>query len=225
MPHQRPLAVPAAPVSLAVPIPAAHSVPAAADFAAIARAIAPTPPEAPPAALAAVHHHSLERITSERTEAVFERETIRTVLPQPAAERPAPTAPSRAPALAAQPVPVAAPVRAQAPSPSAMAAPSWPEPPPLAAPQAAAPIGRLRAEPEEVRPPSLPRALTSGLPSAARQRPRESEQPASVEVVLDGAAIGRWMDQRLARAASRPTSGVTGFDPRLSPVWTTAPVN
>lgn len=39
------------------------------------------------------------------------------------------------------------------------------------------------------------------------------------DVFLDGARIGRWMSDRLARDIDRPQSSVTGFDPRLSSAW------
>jgi hypothetical protein len=38
-------------------------------------------------------------------------------------------------------------------------------------------------------------------------------------VFLDGARVGRWMSDRLARDVDRPQSGMTGFDPRLGPAW------
>ena len=43
------------------------------------------------------------------------------------------------------------------------------------------------------------------------------------EIILDGARLGRWMSDRLARAADRPSSGMTGFDPRISPNHAGAP--
>jgi hypothetical protein len=43
-------------------------------------------------------------------------------------------------------------------------------------------------------------------------------------LILDGAQLGRWIMNRLARQASRPTAGVTGIDPRISPIFPGAPV-
>ncbi len=43
--------------------------------------------------------------------------------------------------------------------------------------------------------------------------------PVQGDVYLDGARVGRWMSDRLAREADRPQGGVTSFDPRLGPAW------
>ena len=43
------------------------------------------------------------------------------------------------------------------------------------------------------------------------------------EIILDGVRLGRWMADRLARATERPPSGMTGFDPRVSPNHAGAP--
>ncbi len=58
-------------------------------------------------------------------------------------------------------------------------------------------------------------AATSAAPVAAA----ESSGPVQGDVFLDGARVGRWMSDRLAREADRPQAGVTGFDPRLGPAW------
>ena len=65
-------------------------------------------------------------------------------------------------------------------------------------------------------PPNAPAALA--MP-AAPVATATSTEPAQGDVFLDGARIGRWMSDRLARDVDRPQSGVTGFDPRLSPAW------
>jgi hypothetical protein len=36
---------------------------------------------------------------------------------------------------------------------------------------------------------------------------------------LDGAQIGRWVTDQLTEAASRPPSGLSGLDDRLTPVF------
>jgi hypothetical protein len=42
-------------------------------------------------------------------------------------------------------------------------------------------------------------------------------------LILDGAQLGRWIMNRLARQASRPAAGTTGIDPRISPIFPGAP--
>jgi hypothetical protein len=71
---------------------------------------------------------------------------------------------------------------------------------------------------------TAPERMARPLPSVAPQQSRAAPPPAKAELILDGASLGRWMDQRLARAVSRPPSGVTGFDPRLTPVWSGASI-
>ncbi len=58
-------------------------------------------------------------------------------------------------------------------------------------------------------------AATPAAPVAAAA----SSGPVRGDVYLDGARVGRWMSDRLAREADRPQAGVTGFDPRLGPAW------
>jgi hypothetical protein len=63
---------------------------------------------------------------------------------------------------------------------------------------------------------SAPAALAMpAVPVAAAA----STGPAQGDVFLDGARVGRWMSDRLARDVDRPQSGVTGFDPRLGAAW------
>lgn len=196
------------------------------DYAAIARSLAPLPVPMPhqpePSVLDGLEHTHTERRTEIRE---HEQETtIRTVImpAEPAAppvrHLPAPVAAGSVHDQLSRPLPATPP-----PSPESRPVASTPEPR-AAHPAPVAPVSGAAA-PEPARQFPLPRAASSGLPSAARQQSRPAPLPTSVEVVLDGTAIGRWMDQRLARAATRPPSGVTGFDPRLSPVWTTAPAS
>ena len=46
--------------------------------------------------------------------------------------------------------------------------------------------------------------------------PPHATSAAHGEIILDSVRLGRWMSDRLARAADRPQSGTTGFDPRIS---------
>jgi hypothetical protein len=72
---------------------------------------------------------------------------------------------------------------------------------------------------------SAPRPATAAvMPSSAPRKPRPSLRPTSANIFLEGAPLGRWIDQHLSRAATRPPSGITGFDPRLTPVWPGAPI-
>lgn len=44
------------------------------------------------------------------------------------------------------------------------------------------------------------------------------------DLFLDGIHLGRWVVDQLNRAAERPQTGTTGFDPRMSITWPGAPV-
>ncbi len=198
---------PAAPGRETMTPPQARTAAPTIDYAALGRAISPqTAPEAAPSP--AIRH--VEHTRTETSTTIVERETTKQpiLIPSDPATPVAPSVPAR---------PVAPP-----PVVHAAALPSAVTTQPESFP--AAPMPRGRAVQEEPRAIALPKAVSSGLPSAARAQPSPAHASTTVEVVLDGAAIGRWMDQRLARAATRPPSGVTGFDPRLSPVWTTVPV-
>lgn len=61
--------------------------------------------------------------------------------------------------------------------------------------------------------------------SATESGPSRSRaaSPPHGEIILDGARLGRWIADRLARAVDRPQSGITGFDPRVSPLYAGAP--
>ncbi len=43
--------------------------------------------------------------------------------------------------------------------------------------------------------------------------------PTGGDVFLDGARVGTWLADHLAREAGRPQMGGTGIDPRLTPAW------
>jgi|GEM_PF-3633511 len=76
-----------------------------------------------------------------------------------------------------------------------------------------APSGR-DAEPRGVAAP-WPEA---GEPDAAVAG-AETERAIEGRLEIDGALLGRFVAEHLAREAGRPPSGMTGFDPLLSPEW------
>jgi hypothetical protein len=49
--------------------------------------------------------------------------------------------------------------------------------------------------------------------------PQAPTGPTSGDVFLDGSRLGTWIANHLARQASRPPSGATGFDPRMGIAW------
>jgi hypothetical protein len=130
-------------------------------------------------------------------------------LPFPPAAPPAVAEPGEVPAPAAAPILamaeapgvapsvaplVAEPARASAP-PSWSAAPVAAVPRPAAAPQASAPRG-------------FDDEAAGGAPQVMEGR-----------LEIDGAALGRWIAEHLAREAGRPPAGMTGVDPRLALPW------
>jgi hypothetical protein len=54
---------------------------------------------------------------------------------------------------------------------------------------------------------------------APPRREPDGAGPTHGDVFLDGARVGSWMADQLARAAARPQSGATGVDPALTPGW------
>ncbi len=72
---------------------------------------------------------------------------------------------------------------------------------------------------------AMARAVSPSLAPPAR-RPEAGGSPAQGgggpthgDVFLDGARVGRWMSDTLARAVSGPSSGSTAFDPQMSAAW------
>jgi hypothetical protein len=47
----------------------------------------------------------------------------------------------------------------------------------------------------------------------------QAERAIEGRLEIDGALLGRFVAEHLAREAGRPPSGMTGFDPLLSPEW------
>ena len=136
--------------------------------------------------------------------------------PLPRYARFAPTAPAGPPAGVAAPdvpegIPVSTPASDQQTSmtrrdvvrPSA-----WDVSSPVAAPASASPLAA----------PGTASTAAAAMP-AAPMVAAASSGPAQGDVYLDGARVGRWMSDRLAREVDRPQAGVTGFDPRLGPAW------
>jgi hypothetical protein len=76
-------------------------------------------------------------------------------------------------------------------------------------------------------------ARTQHQATSDAQRPPAGSQPAleaKLEpreglLILDGAQLGRWIMDRIARQISRPTAGTTGIDPRVSPIYPGAPAS
>ena len=130
-------------------------------------------------------------------------------LPEPQNMAPQPVAPVALPSLvghtaAAMPH---AHVDAAQVAPPAVLHVTLPATPAVSPQQAAAPV---RA-PEPVAPTTQP------PPSNAPVEP--PQQPISGVLEIDGAALGRWLSEHLAREVTRPPSGMTGFDTRLGPIW------
>lgn len=53
----------------------------------------------------------------------------------------------------------------------------------------------------------------------AEPEAEQAERAIEGRLEIDGALLGRFVAEHLAREAGRPPSGMTGFDPRLSPEW------
>ncbi len=70
--------------------------------------------------------------------------------------------------------------------------------------------------------PAASRPAPSYAPPASSSRAKESSMRG--DVFLDGARVGRWMSEQMARDAGRPNTGPTGFDPRRSAAWPGAAV-
>lgn len=112
-----------------------------------------------------------------------------------------------------------------------VAAPALPELP-AAAPQAGVvEEGWAGAQRPSAAPPALPPALLLppdfAEPAASGQAASAPDQEAGQgeervlegRLEIDGALLGRFVAEHLAREAGRPPSGMTGFDPLLSPQW------
>ncbi|MCX7382765.1 MAG: hypothetical protein NT133_15415 [Alphaproteobacteria bacterium] len=86
--------------------------------------------------------------------------------------------------------------------------------------EAAAPQTMAAAPMERTGLPALAPQLAAALPAMAPSAaPASDSGGGGGAVYLDGLLVGRWMEERLARAAGRPSGGATGFDPRMGPSW------
>jgi hypothetical protein len=63
--------------------------------------------------------------------------------------------------------------------------------------------------------PAAPAQAAAPEPEAEQDEERVLEG----RLEIDGALLGRFVAEHLAREAGRPPSGMTGFDPLLSPQW------
>jgi hypothetical protein len=70
-----------------------------------------------------------------------------------------------------------------------------------------------------------PRGADATSSSAIPPTTQPQSAPLQGEIYLDGSRLGRWMTDRLARAAELPRAAMTGFDPRMTPTWPGAPVS
>jgi len=133
------------------------------------------------------------------------------------------------PALVAVPGVAAAPA-AEVPAARAgtVAAPE----PPVAAPDAAVEReGWAGFQRPSAAPPALPPAMLlppdfaePAMPAQGAAAPEPEAEQGEERVLegrleIDGALLGRFVAEHLAREAGRPPSGMTGFDPLLSPQW------
>jgi hypothetical protein len=77
------------------------------------------------------------------------------------------------------------------------------------------------AAPRFEAPPRLASAFAASPlpPAAAPVASPASTGPVQGDVYLDGARVGHWLSDQLAREANRPQTGVTGFDSRLGLAW------
>ena len=130
----------------------------------------------------------------------------------------APTAPAEAPPLGKDVVSVtfAAFAPAAPPVPTGQAMMATAE-----APRAAAALGQaaMEAMPAAAPMPGAGAAVAPPRAYAPAANSRTEGGPTGGDVFLDGARVGTWLADHLAREAGKPQTGATGFDPRMSPAW------
>ena len=76
--------------------------------------------------------------------------------------------------------------------------------------------------PHQAAPPPLAPTAPQGAPLRSMAPPPQAQAgggPTRGDVFLDGTRMGRWVSDNLAREATRPQAGNTGFDPRIGPTW------
>jgi hypothetical protein len=68
-----------------------------------------------------------------------------------------------------------------------------------------------------------PPSIDSSSPSAVPPPMKPQSTTSQGDIYVDGSRLGRWMTDRLAKAAELPRATMTGFDPRMTPTWPGAP--
>ena len=188
------------------------------DFAEIARSQAPSVPK--------WRHQDPDRLLSKAPEPVSRPVIMAPLTPQ--SQKDAAQSPPKIPAPAEMPatprlsLPLPPPHyleprQQQAQAPASVSPPSGPSHPvrpfPITPPAGYPPAAYARA--------TAPAPPTLGTVSSDRP---QADGLVSAELHLDGVAIGRWVTRHLERQVTRPQAGATGFDPRMSPSWTGAPI-
>jgi hypothetical protein len=82
-----------------------------------------------------------------------------------------------------------------------------------------------RAAPYDATAQAHPPSVDPTLPSAVPPSNEPSSATLQGDVYVDGSRLGRWMTDRLVKAAELPRAATTGFDPRMTPTWPGAPVS
>jgi len=163
--------------------------------------------------------------------------------PAPRSAAPQVVRPAAPEQVAFAPVPIAsADTQASTSVPPSLPAVSFavfaPSPMPMAMPMAAAAMRRPASQdaapaavgdserivPPDAAAPAAPMATgVASKPSSPSYAPPAAQAtqggPTGGDVFLDGARVGTWLADHLAREAGRPQMGSTGFDPRLTPAW------
>jgi len=131
-------------------------------------------------------------------------------MPRP--ERPGPGAPTQA-LTTPTPMPQATSAASTAPPPPAMAPGSaWPAHPVL--PQVLNRTGPAPPEPYSANPIPVSRDMAPSAPS-----PAPDNIQLQGELSIDGAQIGRWLAETVARQAARPPTAARRFNSRMMPNW------
>jgi hypothetical protein len=82
-----------------------------------------------------------------------------------------------------------------------------------------------RAAPDAATTQAHPPGVDPTLPSAVPPPSESSSTALQGDVYVDGSRLGRWMTDRLVKAAELPRAATTGFDPRMTPTWPGAPMS
>jgi hypothetical protein len=70
-----------------------------------------------------------------------------------------------------------------------------------------------------------PPSSESMLPSAVPPSTEPQSTALQGDIYVDGSRLGRWMTDRLVKAADMPRAATTGFDPRMTATWPGAPIS